>query len=64
MALKKTTIASYQIKIDSKSNLIRLVRRFIETNEVFAERFATDLNKHSNYYIGGEVTKLIKRFDY
>ena len=39
------------------------MRRFIETNEAFAKRFAADLNKHFNYYIDGEITKLLKRFD-
>ena len=38
------------------------MRRFAETNEIF-ERFAADLNKHFDYYIDEEITKLIKRFD-
>ena len=50
------------MKIDSRSNLIRLMRRFIEINEIF-ERFATNLNKYFNYYINGEITKLIKCFN-
>ena len=50
-------------EVDSKSNLTRLMRRFVETNEAF-ERFATNLNKHFNYYIDGEITKLIERFDF
>ena len=36
------------MKIDSKSNLTRLMRRFVETNEIFAKRFATNLNKYFN----------------
>ena len=55
------------MKIDSRSNLIRLVRRFAETNETKRftnRRFAMDLNKYFNYYINEEITKLIKRFNY
>ena len=58
------------MKIDSRSNLIRLMRRFVETNEIFAKRFATNLNKHFDYYINEkiielceEMIKLIKCFD-
>ena len=54
---KNSTIINYQIKIDSKSNLIRLIRRFIETNEIFTKRFATNLNKHFNYYIDEKIIK-------
>ena len=39
------------MKIDLRSNLIRLMRRFVETDEIFAKRFAANLNKHFNYYI-------------
>ena len=39
------------MKIDSRSNLIRLMRRFVETNEIFAERFTANLNKYFDYYI-------------
>ena len=59
--MKNTTITNYQIKIDSRSNLTRLKRRFAETNEAFAKRFAANLNKHFDYYINGEITKLIER---
>ena len=57
------------MKIDSRSNLIRLKRRFAETNKTFAERFANkrfamDLNKHFDYCIGEEMTKLTGCFDY
>ena len=58
--MKKTAI-DYQIKIDLGSNLTRLKRRFVEANEAFAERFAINLNKHFDYYINEEITKLIKR---
>ena len=51
-------------------NLTRLVRRFAETNEIFVKRFATNLNKHFDYYINEkiiklceEITKLIKYFN-
>ena len=64
LVLEKTAVVDYQMKVDSGSNLIRLKRRFTEADEVFAERFAADLNKHFNYCIGGEMTKLIKRFDF
>ena len=61
-------IINYQMKIDLKSNLIRLMRRFEETNEIFAKRFAANLNKHLkkhfNYYINEEITKLIECFNY
>ena len=46
------------------------MRRFAETNKIFAKRFATNLNKHFNYYINEEIielieiTKLIKCFNY
>ena len=36
------------------------MRRFVEADEAFAERFATNLNKHFGYCIGEEITKLIK----
>ena len=49
------------MKINLRSNLIRLVRRFAETNEIFIERFATNLNKHFNYYIDEEITKLYEK---
>ena len=65
MTLKKTTI-DYQIKIDLRSNLIRLMRRFAEINEAkrFADkRFTMNLNKHFDYYTSEEITKLLKRFD-
>ena len=52
------------MKINLKSNLIRLKRRFVEANKIFAKRFATSLNKHFNYYINAKITKLIKRFNY
>ena len=39
------------------------MRRFIETNEIFAKRFAANLNKYFNYYINEEITKLIKCFN-
>ena len=57
------------MKVDSGSNLTRLVRRFVEANEAFAERFANkrfamNLNKHFNYYVNEEITKLIKRFNF
>ena len=39
------------------------MRRFIKTNEIFAKRFTTNLNKYFNYYINEEITKLIKYFD-
>ena len=42
------------------------MRRFIEANEAkrFAnKRFAVNLNKHFNYCINEEITKLIKRFN-
>ena len=45
-----------------RSNLTRLMRRFIKTNEVFAERFTTNLNKYFNYYINEKITE-IKYFD-
>ena len=61
---KNSTIANYQIKIDSRSNLTRLIRRFIEANEIFAKRFAASLNKYFNYYINEEITKLIKYFNF
>ena len=60
---KNSTVANYQMKVDSGSNLIRLMRRFAETNEVFAKRFAADLNKHFDYCIGGEITELIECFN-
>ena len=63
-----STIANYQIKIDLKSNLTRLMRRFEEANEIFAKRFATNLNKHLrkhfDYYIDEKITELIKCFNY
>ena len=37
--------------------------RFIEINEIFAKRFATNLNKYFNYYINEKITKLIKYFN-
>ena len=43
-------------------NLIYLMRRFAEINETF-ERFTANLNKHFNYYINEEITKLIKCFN-
>ena len=43
-------------------NLIRLMRRFAKIDEIF-ERFATNLNKHFDYYIDDEIIKLIKCFD-
>ena len=58
------------MKIDSRSNLIRLMRRFVEINEAFtfAERFAANLNKHLrkhfDYCIDEEITELTKRFDF
>ena len=63
MTLKNFTTVNYQIKIDSRSNLIRLMRRFVEINEIFAERFATNLNKYFDYYINEEITKLIECFN-
>ena len=44
-------------------NLIYLMRRFIEINEIFAKRFITNLNKHFNYYINKKIIKLIKYFN-
>ena len=32
------------------------MRRFVETNEIFAKRFATNLNKYFNYYINEKIT--------
>ena len=52
------------MKIDSRSNLTRLIRRFIETDEIFAERFTANLNKYFDYCIDGEITKLIKYFNF
>ena len=43
------------------------MRRFTEADEAKRftnRRFAMNLNKHFNHYIGEEITKLIKRFDY
>ena len=40
------------------------MRRFVETNEIFAKRFAANLNKYFDYYIDGEITKLIECFDF
>ena len=67
LALKETTIG-YQIKINSGSNLTHLIRRFAGTNEALAKRFvdkrfAVNLNKHFGHWIGGEITKLLERFD-
>ena len=45
-----------------RSNLTRLMRRFIETNEIF-KRFATNLNKYFNYYINEQIIKLIEYFN-
>ena len=59
--MKSFATTNYQMKIDSRSNLIRLMRRFIETNEAFAKRFAANLNKHFNYYISEEITKLYEK---
>ena len=39
------------------------MRRFIETDEIFAERFAANLNKHFDYCIDEEITELIECFD-
>ena len=61
---KNSIIANYQIKIDLRSNLIRLMRRFVEINEIFAERFTANLNKYFNYYISEKITKLIKCFNF
>ena len=61
---KNSTITNYQIKIDLRSNLTRLMRRFAETDEIFAKRFAANLNKYFDYYINGEITKLIEYFDF
>ena len=65
--MKETAVAGYQIKVDSGSNLTRLKRRFAGANEAkrFADKhFAVNLNKHFGHCIGGEITKLIKRFDF
>ena len=51
------------MKIDSRSNLTHLMRRFAETNEIFAKRFAANLNKYFNYYINEKIIKLIKYFN-
>ena len=54
------------MKIDSRLNLIRLIRRFVGTNETkrFADkRFAVNLNKHSGHYINEEIIELIKHFN-
>ena len=40
------------------------MRRFEETNEIFAKRFTANLNKHFNYYINEKITKLIKYFNF
>ena len=40
------------------------MRRFVETNEIFAERFAANLNKYFHYYINEKITKLIKYFNF
>ena len=40
------------------------MRRFVEADEVFAERFAANLSKYFNYYINEKITKLIKCFNY
>ena len=61
---KNSIIINYQIKIDLRSNLTRLMRRFIETNEIFAKRFAANLNKHFDYYINEKIIKLIKCFNF
>ena len=55
LVLKKNSAVDYQMKIDSRSNLTRLMRRFAEADEVFAERFAADLNKHFDHCIGGKM---------
>ena len=34
------------------------MRRFIETNKIFTERFATNLNKYFDYYIDEKIIKL------
>ena len=52
---KNSIIANYQMKIDSRSNLTRLMRRFVKINEIFAKRFTTNLNKHFNYYIDEKI---------
>ena len=39
------------------------MRRFIKINEIFAKRFATNLNKYFNYYIDEKIIKLIKYFN-
>ena len=31
------------------------MRRFAETNEIFAKRFTANLNKHFNYYIDEKI---------
>ena len=36
------------------------MRRFIEADEIFAKRFAADLNKYFSYCINGEITDLIE----
>ena len=61
---KNSTIANYQMKIDSRLNLTRLIRRFVETDEIFTKRFIANLNKYFNYYIDEEIIKLIKYFDF
>ena len=61
---KNSTIINYQIKINSRSNLIRLIRRFAETDEIFAKRFTANLNKYFNYYINEKIIKLIKCFNF
>ena len=40
------------------------MRRFAETNEIFAERFAANLSKYFDYYINEKITKLIEYFNY
>ena len=52
------------MKIDLRLNLTRLIRRFVEINEIFAKRFTANLNKHFNYYINEKITKLIKCFNF
>ena len=39
------------------------MRRFTETNEIFAKRFATNLNKYFSYCIDEKIIELIKYFD-
>ena len=40
------------------------MRRFAEIDEIFTERFATNLSKHFDHYINEKITKLIKCFDF